>query len=64
MQLRRAAPKEHRDRQEMVKRALGKATRIIRSSPAADGRIDKLVYDLSPEGDDIPQGDYVWVNGG
>jgi len=30
--------------QEMVKREI---------EPSADGRIDKLVYELSPEGDDM-----------
>ena len=32
--------------QEMVQCALGRAPRMIRSSPAADGRIDRLVYEL------------------
>ena len=41
-----AAPREHRQEQGMVKRALGQTPRMIRSSPAADKGIDRLVYEL------------------
>jgi hypothetical protein len=44
-----AAPREHRDKQEKEF--------LQREIESTDGRIDRLVYELSPEGDDI------WVDG-
>lgn len=38
-------------------------TQLVGEMESTGKLSDKLVYKLSPKGDDIPQGDNVWVDG-